>query len=708
MSVKNWFNAVPLSVRRVFTALLVLMLLAVPAQSAQAGAPSPAALVKDILLGPNSSDPQYFAVFNNKLYFRGTDSSSHEGLWMYDFTTGTAEAVPNSVDANTPKYLTVYDGKLYFAATDNKIAGGNELWSYDGINPPSMVANLNPTNWEDSNPSYLTVYNGALYFSANAGTNSIAPSKGGELWKYDGSAFSLAADIKPGAGGSFIGYLTVFNGALYFSADGGTNPIAPNHGQELWMYDGSSASLAKDIRDVSVGSATSDSSYISELTAYDGKLYFTFNGWDGHGQELWKFDGTNAPTLAADINTNGDSEPSSLAVYNGALYFEADDGTHGPELWKYNGSSATLAADINTNGDFGSYPDYLMAYNGALYFQADDGTSTTGVELWKFDGISPAVTANSLQTSYSGTGPSSFTITFNEEIYNPEGNTDAEDVTNPANFLLVEKGANKTIDTVSCAGGVKPDDIQVTVASVTYANPTATVTLSAPLPIGDYQLFVCATTSIVDLFGNPINGGVDLTYNLTVGASPASSVAAGSSGSKDPKNLPATGFAPNLVTSLPAQPAALAYTQMSGLWLEIPSQKVQANIVGVPEVNSNWDVSWLGKDTGWLSGSAYPTWNGNSVLTAHVTDANGLPGPFANLKNLAYGNKLVVHLYGEKYTYEVRDSRLVFPDTTAYAFEHLKDHSYLTLITCQGYNFLTNDYMFRRVVRAVLVSVTAE
>ena len=174
------------------------------------------------------------------------------------------------------------------------------------------------------------------------------------------------------------------------------------------------------------------------------------------------------------------------------------------------------------------------------------------------------------------------------------------------------------------------------------------------------------------------------------------------------KKLPDTGFAPGVMTSLPVQSAAAAYTKMSGLWLEIPSQKLQAEIVGVPEVNNNWDVSWLGNDAGWLNDTAFPTWNGNSVITAHVTDANGLPGPFANLKNLAYGNKIVVHLYGEKYTYEVHASRMVFPDSTPYAFEHLQDHAYLTLITCQGYNFLTDSYMFRRVVRAVLVSVTAE
>src|SRR5690606_23431310 len=103
-----------------------------------------------------------------------------------------------------------------------------------------------------------------------------------------------------------------------------------------------------------------------------------------------------------------------------------------------------------------------------------------------------------------------------------------------------------------------------------------------------------------------------------------------------------------------------------------------------------------------------PTWTGNSVLTAHVTNASGLAGPVAALKSLKYGDQIIVHMGGVKYIYEIRNSRLVRPYSTGFAFESLPDHSYLTLITCQGYNPVDETYLFRRVVRAVLISVEDE
>ncbi len=319
---------------------------------------------------------------------------------------------------------------------------------------------------------------------------------------------------------------------------------------------------------------------------------------------------------------------------------------------------------------------------------------------YEVDTSFPTVVSTSLVPSYT-TGPGNFTVTYSENVYDPAGDSNPDDVTNPANYIVAEDGANGAFDTVSCSGGLAGDDTQLTITGITYnaALYTATVTLSAAAPDGTYRLFVCGTTSIVDPVMNELNNGLsDYTFDFTVRSAATQSFKASA--------LPTTGFAPNRVTVLPQQPAELTYAKMSDIWLEIPSQKIKSNIVGVPQSKDHtWNVGWLGSDTGWLNGTAFPTWNGNSVITAHVTDANGLPGPFANIKNLKYDDKIIVHLFGQQYIYEVQESRLMRPSSTGYTFQSMQDHSYLTLITCQGYIPFSNTYFFRRVVRAVLVEV---
>jgi len=170
--------------------------------------------------------------------------------------------------------------------------------------------------------------------------------------------------------------------------------------------------------------------------------------------------------------------------------------------------------------------------------------------------------------------------------------------------------------------------------------------------------------------------------------------------------LPATGFAPGAITALPQQPADSAYNALSSVRLEIPTLRVNAPILGIPFNGDSWDVTWLDQGVGWLDGTAFPGRNGNSVLTGHVFGANGLPGPFVNLSQLKWGDRLIVYAFGQKYTFEVRVVKQVKP-TDSSALAH-KDTSWLTLITCKEYDDILRAYKWRVVVQGVLLKIEDE
>ncbi|NMC45500.1 MAG: class F sortase [Chloroflexi bacterium] len=173
----------------------------------------------------------------------------------------------------------------------------------------------------------------------------------------------------------------------------------------------------------------------------------------------------------------------------------------------------------------------------------------------------------------------------------------------------------------------------------------------------------------------------------------------------NPSTLPATGFAPGRITLLPSHSEARQYDDLTGLRLKMPVLGIDIPIMGIPQMDDgNWDLTWLSDQAGWLNGTAFPTWAGNSVLTGHLYLPDGNPGPFIDLKALHWGDLIEVQAYGQTYVYEVREIHHVDSADTTLITAH-EEYPWLTLLTCEQYDEQTNTYHQRLVVRAVQVEI---
>jgi ELWxxDGT repeat protein len=341
------------------------------------GTPAGTMLVKDIQPGSSSSSPSDLINVGGALYFWANDGTHGRELWTSDGTdAGTVlvkDILPglSSSSPGFPNPLTEVNGTIYFSANDG--TNGAELWRSDGTDLGTFMVKDIRSGSATSNPFQLTNVNGTLFLRANDGTN------GNELWRSDGTDTGtvLVKDIRTGVAPSNAFRFTNVNGTLYFLADDGT------HGYELWKSDGSPAGTVL-VKDIAAGSGTPFDLAFVNLTNVNGTLFFSAN--DGtNGLELWKSDGSEAGTvLAKDIRPGDSSQPRYLANVNGTLFFRANDGAHGNELWKSDGTQVgtVLVKDVNHRPS--GAPAFFTDVNGVAFFTAFDAEH--GRELWKSDG----------------------------------------------------------------------------------------------------------------------------------------------------------------------------------------------------------------------------------------------------------------------------------------------------------------------------------
>ena len=351
-------------------------------------------------------------VVNGKMFFTAADGPTTIGLYASDGTAaGTTKVADVTSTFRTPAPpsglfppttpVVALGNRVYFTRAD---AAGPELWSSDGTAAGTkQVADLYP-GAQGSSPGFFTPVNGRLVFAAYTPEGGQYPDR--HWYSTDGTAAGTTL-LFP-AGTSSVSDPVAAGGKLYFTSTAMTGPPYQPV-STIWASDGTAAGTKPFV--TLPENVQPDSFAPAWAAVANGNLYFSA-GDATAGRELWVTDGTAAGTrMVKDVNPTsrtdwypgdfsvtsprGSSAAQFTAVGN-AVYFAADDGEHGQELWKTDGTAAgtEMVADLSptvgspwydlTGQPSGSRIAGLTAVNGRLYFAADDGVH--GQQFYTSDG----------------------------------------------------------------------------------------------------------------------------------------------------------------------------------------------------------------------------------------------------------------------------------------------------------------------------------
>ncbi|OSZ79144.1 hypothetical protein CAP35_13085 [Chitinophagaceae bacterium IBVUCB1] len=417
---------------------------------------------------------------NNAVYMKATDNgTTGSELYKIDLSTpGNTTTLLQDINTGALganiTYACVSNGKVFFQAEAPSLL--SELWSTDGTNTNNVADLCTPSC--SSSPKYMTNFNNKVYFSARYDASS-----GTELCSSDGSTISLVKDIKAGVQSSSPqNFKALGTSKLFFLVEEG-------FGLRLAVTDGTNAGtvLLKDIN-----TANANLGGVENLNGWgelNGKVYFRAdNGTDG--DELWVSDGTDAGTqMVKNINPTGSSNPSDFCEFYGKLYFSADNGTNGRELWVTDGTDAgtTMYKDIHPTGS--SNPSLMVQNNNRLYFKAQE--TDNNYQLFEFQ-LAPG------STYVKAITPANATKT------NPLGNTGQLASSNSNKTIYYSANYNsigQEVWTMSNPVGVSVTSISLPVSFSLYPNPNkGTFTLQM-----DNANFTTASLMVYDVVGKLVH-----------------------------------------------------------------------------------------------------------------------------------------------------------------------------------------------------------
>lgn len=347
------------------------------------GTPEGTAATEPLVAIQTSSNPQGLVAFGQRVFFSATDVLNSPHYYTSD---GTAEGTRRFDDLPFGVNPLSYRGSLY-------LARDRALYRVDDGGAPVLIAQFPATI------STLSVRAGLLYITAASATYVSDGTPGGTAAATGVIPWADATDVlghpmhldttglqeaSPGAPvrtiKPFSGYATV---SRLFDAGGIQLFLRQTTGKvEVWRSDGSTEGTFVV---ATIAGTPFALSYDRPFTAAAaGRVLYVSIDDGAHGFELWRSDGTAAGTfLLKDIAPGAaGSLPSDLTPLDDHLYFTAEDEHSVRRLWATDGTSAgtRVVAELGDRANVAN----LIAANGLLFFSADDGTH--GNELWVTDG----------------------------------------------------------------------------------------------------------------------------------------------------------------------------------------------------------------------------------------------------------------------------------------------------------------------------------
>ncbi len=395
---------------------LIVVSLCISVQSLGQGIQNPTTTFQTIFWpGLAPSSPRLFLEYDNKVYFVADRPGNLPdvgtgNMWEYDgsgnirivggnyASIGSAIAnhwtVRDMVVAEVPVGWGTGGSNIFMVATcsedfynfggicnpDNDQYHSFRIWMLDSPAAPAFLP-VSSKAWEIISQRRLTSVNDQLYFI------DYDPLIMPELAKIDiptGTEITIHGMDDPDA----LMVEDLWNEGLFFNSYDSGNGFEPHY------HDGSNSasSLHLNINTPNNGMNVLD----GPTEAFTWVNIVVFNGNNGiNGREVWLMGPGGNLFPQPQINPIGHANPAEFTPYNFRLYFRANDGTTGDELWSmdfYPSWAISQVDDINPLGSLGSFPHELTVSNGELFFAASNGL---GDSLYSHDGVGVPVQLHS-------------------------------------------------------------------------------------------------------------------------------------------------------------------------------------------------------------------------------------------------------------------------------------------------------------------------